>query len=86
MIDTYFLYLEERLIDCIYNVSGSMRVDTVCIVSIVSGAEADTLYLQCVCSLSACIYHLSRVRYCMTDPGTPVGVNIGVNTYATGQT
>ena len=60
MIDTYFLYLEERLIHCIYNVSGSMRVDTVCIVSIVSGAEADTMYLQCICSLSACIYHLSR--------------------------
>ena len=46
------LDLEERLIHCIYNVSGSMRVDTVCIVSIVSGAEADTMYLQCICSLS----------------------------------
>ena len=32
-------------LQCIYNVSGSMTVDTVCIVSIVSGAEADTLYL-----------------------------------------
>jgi hypothetical protein len=39
-----FFNLEERLIHCIYNVSGSMRVETVCIVSIVSGAEADTMY------------------------------------------
>mgnify|MGYP007078088687 CR=1 FL=1 len=35
-----------------------MRVDTVCIVSIVSGAEADTMYLQCICSLLACTYYL----------------------------
>ena len=25
-------------------------------------------------------------KYCVTDPGPPVGVNTGVNTYATGQT